>query len=163
MSYICRDCKHSINKEKPINKCPECGSIYIIPEGYKVTKRHKNISVTFNERLVSLVVGFIAGLLTFFIWGIFILVNGGAGAAKASLGAFYSGIKLALISAVLFAIIGFIFGEQRLIKLLGIIWGTDKELNANVNKVELGIPQWLIISVLLLIIIGAYGYLFSHM
>jgi len=101
-------------------------------------------------------------LLTFFIWGIIIVTKGGAGSGKAAAATFYFGIKLSLFIAILLGIIGFLLGDEKLAKIFGILWGTDKEFNKNYNNTQLNIPQWFILLFILIVIIGAYGYLFTH-
>jgi hypothetical protein len=158
MAYKCRDCGNLITVSKPVNTCPSCGSLYLIPDGYRPEKnRKRSLSITLSERFVSLVLGFFAGLLTFFIWGIAILIHGGPAPAKAAAGAFYFGVKLSLYVAIAMSVIGFVFGERKLLKLLGIIWGTDKEF---FDKLQIELPLWLVYPVLIIVIIGAYGYLF---
>jgi hypothetical protein len=142
-----------------MNKCPSCGSLYLIPEGYRpAAKLKKRVAITLSERFLSLVLGFFAGLLTFFIWGIAILVHGNPGGGKAVAGAFYFGVKLSIYVAIAMSVIGFVFGERKLLKLLGIIWGTDKEF---FDKLQIELPLWFVYPVLVIVIVGAYGYLFT--
>ena len=142
-----------------MNKCPSCGSLYLIPEGYRPEKNHKRkLSVTLSERFISLVLGFVAGFLTFFIWGIAILIHSGPIGGKAAAGTFYFGVKLSLYVAIAMSVIGFVFGERKLLKLLGIIWGTDKEF---FDKLQIELPLWFVYPVLVIVIVGAYGYLFT--
>jgi rubrerythrin len=35
MTYICRDCNYRVSSNMPVNKCPNCASLYLIPENYK--------------------------------------------------------------------------------------------------------------------------------
>jgi DNA-directed RNA polymerase subunit RPC12/RpoP len=157
--YICRDCSHVFNPDKPINKCPQCGSIYLLPKSLRIARQPKVVSVKLSERFLSLILGFMFGLVTFFIWGIAVLLKGGPGAAKAAAGAFYLGLKFSLILAVCVGITGFIWGDEKLVRLLGILWGTDQEFNDELDSRVRGIPMWMVYLFLILAIIGSYGYL----
>lgn len=167
MEYVCRDCGFRLRPEKPTNKCPKCGSIYLLPHGLKVARRRKTITVKLSERFLSLVVGAVCGLLTFFIWGVALLIHGGAyagpSAAKAAAVAFYLGIKLSLVLAICIGLAGFFLGQERLARLLGIIWGTDRAFNERLGQrldsLVYSIPLWLVYLVLLVVIVGSYGYL----
>jgi hypothetical protein len=139
VGYRCRDCGIKVSAGKPVNACPSCGSLYLIPEGYRPEIKHnRKLSITLSERLISLVFGFFAGLLTFFIWGIAIIFQAPPVAGKAAAAAFYFGFKLSLYVALTMSLIGFIFGERKLLKLLGIVWGTDKEF---FSKLRIELPM----------------------
>ncbi len=159
MSYTCRDCGFHVDK-KAINSCPKCNSIYLIPDGFQLSKNNKKcLDITLSERFLSLLFGFFGGLLTFFIWGVTILVQGGPGAAKASVGVFYFGVKLALFMAIAFAIFGFLLGSERLVKLLSTFWGTNEEFNNSIERIVFSIPLWIGYIILSITIVGSYGYL----
>jgi len=108
---------------------------------------------------MNLVFGFFGGLVTFFIWVATILIYGGPGAAKASAGVFYFGFKLSILMAAILAVVGFFVGQERLVRVFSILWGTDKEFNDRVNKVVYGIPLWFGYVVLSVAIVGSFGYL----
>lgn len=158
-SYFCRDCGLKLTPDRPTNKCPNCGSLYLIPDTLKVTHNLKPIRISLSERFLSLILGAIFGLLTFFIWGITFLVKGGPGAGKAAAGAFIIGVKLSLLVALGVGLSGFFLGEKKLVKLLGILWGTDIEFNEELESLLLSIPRWVVYLALIFAIVGAYGYL----
>lgn len=159
MSYICRDCGHIVETGKPVNRCPECESIYLLPKGYKPGKLSRKSSIIVSERFLSLFFGFFGGLLTFFIWGVFALFYGGAGAAKISIALFYIGIKISFVVAVVLSIVGFIVGQDKLVKIFSIMWGTDKDFNNRADKLVMTVPDWFWVVVLGVIIVGSFGYL----
>lgn len=163
MPYVCRDCRLVLTPEKPTNKCPQCGSIYLLPRDIKLVRRTKKVSIKLSERFLSLILGTVFGLLTFFVWGVTVLINGGPGAGKAAAGAFYVGLKLSLVLAICVGIAGFILGGEKLARLLGILWGTDKEFNERLDTLVCSIPVWVIYLVLALVIIGTYGYLAAEL
>jgi DNA-directed RNA polymerase subunit RPC12/RpoP len=157
--YVCRDCSHVFNPDKPTNKCPQCGSIYLLPQNFRATRQPKVVSVKLSERFLSLILGFVFGLLTFFIWGIAALLKGGPGSAKVAAGAFYFGLKFSLVMAVCVGITGFVWGDEKLVRLLGVLWGTDQEFNDEVDSRMRSIPMWVVYLFLVLAIVGSYGYL----
>lgn len=149
-----------ITVSKPVNSCPSCGSLYLLPDNFRLKKRFlKNPSITLSERFVSLIVGFFAGLFTFFIWGIASLIIGGAQAGKVPFVLIYIGIKWSVYVGIAVSVFGFLFGEKRLIKLIGIIWGTD--VDEYLDKLRIEVPLWFVYLMLLIVIVGVYGYLFS--
>jgi len=159
MTYTCRDCGHIVETKKPVNRCPECESIYLLPKGFKPRRFSRKSSITIDERFLSLFFGFFGGLLTFFIWGVVALFYGGAGAAKISIVLFYLAIKISLVVAVILSIIGFIVGQDKLVKIFSIIWGTDKDFNNRGDELLMRIPSWFWFAVLSVIIVGSFGYL----
>jgi hypothetical protein len=112
-----------------------------------------------QRALLELNTGIYVWVGHFFIWGIAVLLKGGPGAAKAAAGAFYLGLKFSLILAVCVGITGFIWGDEKLVRLLGILWGTDQEFNDELDSRVRGIPMWMVYLFLILAIIGSYGYL----
>lgn len=129
--------------------------------------RHSGkMRVSLSERLLSLLLGAFFGLLTFFVWGVAILMHGGPFAAKAAAGAMFVGLKLSIALSVIVGIAGFIWGQDKLARLLGVLWGTDRELIESVDRLDerlhsvvLDVPNWLVYAVLGLVIVGAYGYM----
>jgi DNA-directed RNA polymerase subunit RPC12/RpoP len=162
MNYVCRDCGHILKMAKPTNKCPQCNSIYLLPKKFQETRQPKIIAVKLSERFLSLILGMVFGLLTFFIWGIAILLKGGPGAAKAAVGAFYFGVKFSLAMAIGVGIIGFIWGDEKLAKVLGILWGTDKDFNDELESLVYAVPQWFVYLLLVIVLLGSYGYLMTR-
>ena len=162
IAYACRDCGFVLDMDKRTNKCPECGSIYLLPRNLKPARRPKAVSVKLNERFLSLTLGLVFGLLTFFIWGIAALLKGGPGATKAASVAFYIGLKLSLFLAIFVGIVGFVWGEKKLAWLLGILWGTDKDFNDRLDSFACTIPLWVVYAFLAFAIVGSYGYLIVH-
>lgn len=76
------------------------------------------------------------------------------------------GLQVSLALALIIGIAGFFVGQDRLARLLGVLWGTDKDFNDRVGGVEeglrsivLGIPNWVAYSFLGIVILGGYGYL----
>ena len=163
MNHRCRDCGQIITGKKPVSTCPSCNSIYLVPNNYHPKRQPKKVRITLAERFISLLLGFLGGLITFFIWGIVLLAKGGAGSPKAAAAIFIYGIQTAGYVAFGIGITGFILGGDRLAKLLGILWGTDKEFNKKAEGISLEIPQWIGVTILTIIIVGAYGYLFSSL
>jgi len=159
MSYRCRDCSYVLSSDKPTNKCPQCGSIYLLPQNKRAVYLPKKMTVTLSERFLSLILGAVFGLITFFIWGIAILVKGGPGAGKAAAGAMYIGLKLSLVLSLVVGLLGFIWGGEKLVHLLGVLWGTDQQFNEKIGSIMCSIPMWLVYLVLMLVIVGSYGYL----
>lgn len=110
-----------------------------------------------DPQVPSLVLGTVFGLLTFFFWGVFLLVNGGSASA------FLIGLELAFAFGAAVGIAGFLLGEEKLAHLFGILWGTDTEFNEKLNdslySVAYGIPTWLVSLFLVLAIVGSCGYL----
>lgn len=150
---------------KPTSKCPECGSIYLLRQGVSAVRRPKKVAITLSERFLSLLLGALFGLLTFFVWGIAILFHGGPYAGKAAAGVMFFGLKLSLALSLLVGITGFILGQDELARLLGVLWGADKEVNDKIERVDhrlhsvvLEVPDWVAYIVLGIVILGGYGY-----
>lgn len=166
-AYRCRDCGHGFTPAKPTSKCPQCGSIYLLPAGFRPPRRPRTLSIQLGDRFLSLVLGTVFGMLTFFIWGVALLVNAGPGAAKAAAGAFFLGLKWSVAFGVGVGIAGFILGEEKLARLLGILWGTDEEFNDRLNdrfhSAAYSIPNWVVYLFLVLAIAGSYGYLATQL
>ena len=141
MSYICRDCRHELKSNKPTATCPQCGSIYLIPHDFKPKLPQKGLSITLSERLLSVLFGAVGSLLMFFLWGIAILFKGGYLAARAAEGAFF-------------------LGGEKLARLLGVLWNTDK-LDDQIYNVVCRIPLWAGYVVLTIVIVGSFGYVFT--
>jgi hypothetical protein len=124
------------------------------------------LKVTLSERFLSLILGAFFGLLTFFMWGVAILVHSGPFAAKAAAGAIFVGLKLSIALSLVVGVAGFILGQDKLARLLGVLWGTDEELNESLDQIDerlrsvaLNVPNWLVYAVLGFVIVGAYGYM----
>jgi len=165
-TYRCRDCGELLRPAKPTNKCPACGSIYLLRTDFKAARSPGKVRITLSERFLSLVFGAACGLLTFFVWGIAILVHGGPYAAKAAAGAMLLGLQLSIALSLIVGIAGFICGQDKLARLLGVLWGTDNEVNEKLDRLDekirslaLDVPNWLAYGVLLVVIAGVYGYL----
>ena len=94
MAYTCRDCKTRITKllKKDANRCPNCNSIYLIPTRKNIKIKKRTFKVTIGDRFLSLFFGCFTGLLTFFIWGMMIFLNGG-GYVRGSGYYFYYGVR----------------------------------------------------------------------
>lgn len=163
MAYICRDCNYKITQKKPTYKCSECGSIYIFPENYKIKFKKKISGITIGDRFLSLLFGAFAGVVTLFVWGILIIFHGGGSTGKGSLVLFYYGFKFSIYFAMVLGLIGFFIGPDRLVKLFGILWGTDKEFieetESNVLNWISRIPTWFSYLFVGALIIGSYSYL----
>lgn len=166
-SYTCRDCGNVFTPAQPTSKCPQCGSIYLLPEGFRPARGPRSMSITLGDRFLSLILGTLFGLLTFFIWGVTLLLNGGPAAGKAAAGAFFIGLKLSVALGVGVGIAGFLLGEERLARLLGILWGTDEEFNDRINdrfySTAYSIPNWVVYLFLALAIAGSWGYLATQL
>lgn len=113
-----------------------------------------------------MILGAFFGLLTFFVWGVAILVNGGPVVSKAAAGAMFVGLKLSIALSLIVGIAGFILGQEKLARLLGVLWGTDEELNESLDRIDerlrsvvLDVPNWLVYAVLGFVVVGAYGYM----
>ena len=164
MAYTCRDCKTRITKllKKDANRCPNCNSIYLIPTRKNIKIKKRAFKVTIGDRFLSLFFGCFTGLLTFFIWGMMIFLNGG-GYARGSGYYFYYGVNISLFLAIAVGLIGFVMGSEKLFKLLGILWGTDakfkRDFQDNATQYHLQIPQWLTITFLIIVIAGTYSYI----
>lgn len=165
-SYRCRDCGEVCSPAKPTSKCPACGSLYLLRNDMRATRYSGKVRVSLSERFLSLILGAFFGLLTFFIWGVAMLVHGGPFAAKAAAGAMFIGLKLSIALSLIVGIAGFILGGEKLARLLGILWGTDREiiehfdrLDERLRSLALDIPNWLVYVVLGFVIVGAYGYM----
>ena len=103
-SYRCRDCGEVCSPAKPTNRCPACGSIYLLRQDMRALRYPAKLRVTLSERFLSLILGAFFGLLTFFIWGVAILVHGGPFAAKAAAGAMFVGLKLSIVLSLIIGI-----------------------------------------------------------
>jgi hypothetical protein len=165
-SYRCRDCSEVCSPAMPTSKCPACGSIYLLRNDMRASRHPGKIRVTLSERFLSLILGAFFGLLTFFVWGVAMLANGGPFAARAATGAMFFGLKLSIALSLIVGVAGFIWGQEKLVRLLGILWGTDREMNERFDQlderlrsVDLDVPSWLGYAVLGLLIVGAYGYM----
>ena len=166
-SYLCRDCGKSCTPTRPTSRCPVCGSIYLLPNGdRRPEKILLKLRITPNERFLCLILGAFFGLLTFFMWGLALLLHGGPGGAKAAAGAVYVGFKLSIVLSLTVGVAGFILGQDKLARLLGVLLGTDTEVNETLDglderlrSVELNIPNWLAYAILGIFIVGAYGYM----
>lgn len=163
MACRCRDCGLFVNALRPASKCPNCGSIYLLSENRKIQYAPEKGSIRLGERFVCLALGAVFGLITFALWGIAALLKGGPGAAKAAAGAFYVGCKLSLGMAVCIGVIGFLVGGDRLARVLGIMWGTDRQFNENLenrfHSMSESVPRWLVYSILGILIAGSFIYL----
>jgi polyferredoxin len=130
----------------------------------KPTGKHK---IKLTERLLALLFGAFFGALTFIIWILVILIKGGPLIAKASVAKgmmflFGAGIALALPMAIVIGLIGFLLGEARLAKFLGIIWGTDREFNMKMHDAlsrAPEVPRGVIVLILSIIIVATFAYL----
>jgi hypothetical protein len=84
--------------------------------------------------------------------------------AQGSRGIIFIGLKLSLIVAAVLGLHGFVLGPDRLISLLSNISGTDncfnRRVDAYVDNFFIGISRRFVLTVLTIIIIGAFGYLF---
>lgn len=150
----------------PTSTCPKCGSIYLLRQDVTSTRKPRKIDITLSERFLCLILGALFGLLTFFAWGIAILAHGGPGAGKAAAGAVFVGLKLSFAFSVLIGVVGFMVGQDKLARLLGVLWGTDRAVNHKLDRsveklqsVELDIPDWVAYFVLGVVILGLYGYM----
>ena len=151
--------------QKPTSTCPECGSIYLLRQGVSPNCKQRKTGITLSERFLCLTIGLVVGLFTFFFWGIALLVNGGPAAGKAVAGALFVGLKLSLALSVFVGLAGFILGQDRLAQILGMLWGTDRDINDKLDRsvqslqsVELDIPNWVAYVILGVVILGVYGY-----
>lgn len=166
MSYKCRDCGSNVKivPDYPTEKCPKCGSIYLIPQNIevKITQKKKP-KVTLGDRLLSSLFGGFLGLITFFIWAVLIMAKGGGSVGKGSAIMFVSGIHFSVYLAVVLGLIGFIVGPDKLFNLFGILWGTDNDfhqkVDSNIYNFFNNIPQWVIYTLLGVIILGVYSYM----
>lgn len=135
-----------------------------------MVSKQRKIGITLSERFLSLVMGAVFGLLTFFIWGIAILMHGGPPAAKAAAGAMLVGLKLSVALSLLVGIAGFIWGQDKLATLLGVLWGTDRDVNEKMSRLDerlrsvaLEVPNWVAYLILGVVIFGGYGYLATRL
>lgn len=165
-SYRCRDCGEVCSPAKPTNRCPACGSIYLLRNDMRASRNTGKLRVTLSERFLSLILGAFFGLLTFIVWGVAILLHGGPVASKAAAGAMFIGLKLSIALSLVVGIAGFILGQEKLARLLGVLWGTDEELNESLDRIDerlrsvvLDVPNWLVYAVLGFVVVGAYGYM----
>lgn len=94
------------------------------------------LRVTLSERFLSLILGALFGFLTFFVWGVAILVNGGPVASNAAAGTMFIGLKLSIALSLIVGIAGFSLGQEKLARLLGVLWGTDDELNESLDRID---------------------------
>jgi DNA-directed RNA polymerase subunit RPC12/RpoP len=111
-SYRCRDCGEVSILAKPSSRCPACGSIYLLPTDMRPPRISGKVKITLSERFLSLIFGAFFGFLTFFIWGVVLLVKGGPAAGKVAGAAFYMGLKFSIAPSLAVGIAGFIFGHS---------------------------------------------------
>jgi len=159
--YRCRECGLAIPPGIPTSTCPSCGSIYLIPLDSPAGRRLGKIQVTVAQRFLSLVLGVLFGLLTFFVWGVVVLVRGAPVIAEISAPVWHVGLMLAIAVSLVIGLVGFIWGDKKVARALSILWGTDEEFNATVHLIDLQLPRWLGYLLLVVVIAGIYGYLFA--
>jgi hypothetical protein len=159
--YKCRDCGLLFTPEKPTNRCPECGSLYLIPSDFKPGRRETS-APSLSDRLSSLLLGAIFGLLTFVGWLLALWLHGvGPRMDKAFFGIAYFGVKLSLLLALVSALIGLLMGSDRLVQFFGLLWGTDRKLEQRLNRLMRRLPNWFWLLALLGVTLGAMGYLMA--
>ncbi len=163
MAYTCRDCGFKVKAltKKNKNSCPQCASMYLLPEKIIIKTKKREFKVTASDRVLSLLFGGVLGVITFFAWGIVLLMNGGG---KVAVSLFVIGTQFSLYFGLGVGLLGFFFGSDELVRLLGILWGTDREHNRNRDNflstpLEISVPAWLSYSFLGVVILGAYGYI----
>jgi len=103
-TYRCRDCGFILSTVEPINKCPQCGSLYLIPKALWALDEPKKQKLTFFHRLMLLVLGSFLSLVSIFVittyTSLLLAVNFGFSISGS--------IKLALAGSVIVGIYGFI-------------------------------------------------------
>lgn len=161
-TYRCRDCGHTFSPERPTNRCPSCGSIYVLPTDLRIETPPHRRKIKLGERLLALLLGAIAGSATFLVWMFVILFKAGPMAAKGAAALFAVGVALALPMGIVVGLLGFLLGEARLARFLGIIWGTDRAFNQKIQDALQRIPPLTpgpLIMILSIIIVGSFAYL----
>ncbi|MEJ2396579.1 MAG: hypothetical protein P8Z77_17995 [Candidatus Thiodiazotropha sp.] len=159
--YKCRDCGFMLMPRKPTNRCPECGSLYLIPSDFK-PRQGANRGIPLADRLSGFLLGAIFGVLTFVGWLLALFLHGAAPVAgKDFLGITSIGLELSLLLALVCALIGLLMGSDRLAQFFGYLWGTDAKPEHLMNRLALRIPLWLVFLIVSGVTVGAIGYLVS--
>ena len=162
MSYICRDCKFNITGALPNPpRCPDCGSMYILQDKKKLKKlkaefrrlahlrKSKEEPMTIYDRLFSSFFIVLVAAITLFFGPMLSMLLGGRGGSADLLIWEYRFI-LEWWPSILFssAIIGFVFGVDKVLDLFGHIWGTVKKSEE-------------IVLVMMVFVIAAIAYVFA--
>lgn len=162
-TYRCRDCGYVLNTEEPLNKCPQCGSLYLIPKELWEIKQPKRLKLTFIHRLMLLVLGSFLSLVTVFILSTYTSLMLSFSFGFSILGS----LKLALIMSIFIGIYGFFMGDEKLVKLFGLLWGTaeqpfsddDSDVDNIVAAAINEIPPYIVYTILGCSIPLIYGYI----
>lgn len=117
------------------------------------TPRWRNRKPDFPDRFFSLVLGALFGLFTFVFWLLVLLIRGGPGAGKAGAAIFLTAFKWAGYMAAVMGLLGFLLGSEKLATLFGILWGTDPR----VRNFEITLPDWLIVSLVVVALVVGWG------
>jgi len=83
-------------------------------------------------------------------------------AGKGASAALFFGVVLSVGMAVLFGMVGLLFGGEKLTKLLAIVWGTDKEFSERFRTWIVTIPEWTFYLLWGVIMTFALGFLYSQ-
>ena len=141
MSYICRDCKFNITGALPNPpRCPDCGSMYLLQDKKKLQKlkeeirrlahlrKSKEDPLAIYDRLFASFFIVLVAAATLFLGPMLSMLLGGRGGSVDILMWEYRFI-LEWWPSILFssAIIGFVFGVDKVLDFFGLIWGTVKE------------------------------------
>lgn len=123
METYCRDCKYKLShKEQITNKCPKCGSIYLIPEeltksSIKNRKRLlKKENESFGSRIASTFAMMLASFLTSLIIWLLISIFVVRGSEL-----FILPIPFIIYFTFFFTVLGFIFPNKTL-EVISWIW-----------------------------------------
>ncbi|MCW8922935.1 MAG: hypothetical protein OQK69_04815 [Gammaproteobacteria bacterium] len=164
MSYICRDCKFKIDgatSNPP--RCPNCGSMYLLQCKNKIRKlkeqvrrvarlrKSKEEPFTIYDRLFSSFFIVFVAVLTLVFGPILSMILSGRGGSMDVLIWEYQFI-LEWWPSILFgsALVGFVFGVDRVLDFFGLVWGTMKE-----NK------EIMIVMVIFVVAVIAYAFAFQ--
>ncbi len=128
----CRDCKYIFKENEHItNKCPKCGSIYLLPD--EINNRNEILVIesnSFSTRLAASFAMFFASFVTgLTIWFLVFFFIGKAGEI------FIFPIKFIGYFTASFTIMGFIFPNKSL-DLIGWVWGKLSKFIKDINKYD---------------------------
>lgn len=128
----CRDCKYIITENEHItNKCPKCGSIYLLPD--EINNRNKITAIeggSFSARLAASFAMFFASFVTgLTIWLLVFFFIGKAGEI------FTFPIIFIGYFTALFTVLGFISPNKSL-ELLGWVWDKLNKFIKGINNYD---------------------------
>lgn len=159
MGYRCRDCGLITTQKKSVNKCPQCGSLYLLPDNLKLGISHRRVRISIAERFFNLFAGIVCGMLTLCIWTLVIIFKGGGDLLFWALpDNLHLAWQVSLAVGIIVGVSGFIFGQERMVKILGILWGSDTKFNQTLHTWNIELPHWLVWLIIFSLLLFLYVY-----